>query len=55
MSRKNSRGREEWCLGGDFNDVLNGGERKGEGGVLYRRGLEDFNAFVEDMGLVDAP
>lgn len=55
IKRKDGRGREEWCFSGDFNEVLCGGERLGEGGGVNRRGMEDFRAFFENMSLVDVP
>jgi hypothetical protein len=45
----------EWCVGGDFNDVLHSSERKGSS--INRRYSERllFNQFVEEMELVDVP
>lgn len=42
-----------WCLGGDFNEVRNSGERQG----CSRRdnGMNNFNKFIEDMELMDLP
>ena len=38
---------------GDFNEVLNVGERSGNSN--FTRSMEDFRQWVEDMNLVDLP
>ncbi|XP_058741515.1 uncharacterized protein LOC131613893 [Vicia villosa] len=53
LSKKRSRGHEEWCVVGDFNEVLRKEERIGEGGNQFTRGMEEFRSFVEQMDLVD--
>ncbi|XP_058756614.1 uncharacterized protein LOC131629831 [Vicia villosa] len=46
---------EKWCIEGDFNTVLEKGERisKGRGGIY--KGSEEFVEFVEVIELVDLP
>lgn len=46
---------ENWCLGGDFNEILHSGERLGYGGRINRRGMEEFKEFLGHMELVDIP
>ncbi|XP_058776636.1 uncharacterized protein LOC131650960 [Vicia villosa] len=46
---------EEWCLGGDFNEVSCREERKGERVCHSSRNMEDFRRFIELMDLVDIP
>ncbi|XP_058776661.1 uncharacterized protein LOC131650982 [Vicia villosa] len=53
LHKKQLIGQEEWCIVGDFNEVLRADERIGEGGSKHARGMEDFWGFVEDMDLVD--
>ncbi|XP_058733800.1 uncharacterized protein LOC131605468 [Vicia villosa] len=53
ITLKNGRKHEEWCIVGDFNEVLKKEERLGEGGHRCWRGMEDFRNFVEVMGLID--
>ncbi|XP_058742529.1 uncharacterized protein LOC131615027 [Vicia villosa] len=53
LSKKRSRGGEEWCVVGDFNEVLRREERIGEGVNRFTKGMEEFRCFVEQMDLVD--
>ncbi|XP_058767746.1 uncharacterized protein LOC131641470 [Vicia villosa] len=53
LDLKNRRGLEDWCIVGDFNEVLNGDERIGATSNRARRGMEEFAGFVENMELVD--
>ncbi|XP_058773230.1 uncharacterized protein LOC131647348 [Vicia villosa] len=50
---KNSRINEEWCVAGDFNEVLRKEEHIGVGSHRDWRGMEDFRSFVEEMELID--
>ncbi|XP_058763385.1 uncharacterized protein LOC131636808 [Vicia villosa] len=50
---KNSRTNEDWCVAGDFNEVLRKEERIGECCNRNRGGMEDFRSFVEEMELID--
>ncbi|XP_058754722.1 uncharacterized protein LOC131627879 [Vicia villosa] len=45
----------EWVLGGDFNSVKNGGERKGRSVVGNQAEWEEFSGFINDLGLEDVP
>lgn len=42
-----------WCLGGDFNEIKNIGERTGC--VRCDRGMLEFNEFSNNLELVDVP
>ncbi|XP_058767495.1 uncharacterized protein LOC131641210 [Vicia villosa] len=53
LSLKNRRGNEEWCIAGDFNEVLNKEEREGVCSTRERRGMGEFDSFVENMELID--
>ncbi|XP_058741064.1 uncharacterized protein LOC131613407 [Vicia villosa] len=43
----------EWLLGGDFNSVKNGGERKGRPVVDNQVEWDEFTGFINDIGLED--
>ncbi|PNX55418.1 cysteine-rich receptor-like protein kinase, partial [Trifolium pratense] len=45
----------EWVLGGDFNAILNSGERRGCNGGSMRNERIEFGLFVDSMELVDIP
>ncbi|XP_058732795.1 uncharacterized protein LOC131604368 [Vicia villosa] len=53
INLKRGRNHEEWCVVGDFNEVLRKEERIGEGGQRNWTGMEDFRNFVEIMELID--
>ncbi|XP_058748334.1 uncharacterized protein LOC131621305 [Vicia villosa] len=53
LALKNRRGPEDWCIVGDFNEVLNGEERLDVSSNRDRLGMEEFAGFVENMDLVD--
>ncbi|XP_058766042.1 uncharacterized protein LOC131639577 [Vicia villosa] len=55
VEKKRLRGKEEWCVGGDFNEVVSREERKGEVGSRFTKGMEEFRKFIEQMDLVDIP
>ena len=42
-----------WCIGGDFNEIRNLGERVGVS--LRDRGMSDFNKFIDKCEVVDLP
>ncbi|XP_058726684.1 uncharacterized protein LOC131598058 [Vicia villosa] len=46
---------EEWCLGGDFNEITRSEERLGGGANHNRKGMKDFREFIERMGVVNIP
>ncbi|XP_058784109.1 uncharacterized protein LOC131658877 [Vicia villosa] len=50
---KNEKG--AWCIGGDFNSISSLEEIVGKSGRNYRREMSEFNAFIEEMDLVDLP
>ncbi|XP_058741852.1 uncharacterized protein LOC131614256 [Vicia villosa] len=43
----------EWLIGGNFNAVKNGGERKGRTVVGNHAEWDEFSGFINDTGLVD--
>ncbi|XP_058726433.1 uncharacterized protein LOC131597778 [Vicia villosa] len=45
----------EWLIGGDFNSVKNGGEKKGRSEIENRAEWEEFAGFISDTGLEDVP
>ncbi|XP_058766452.1 uncharacterized protein LOC131640058 [Vicia villosa] len=45
----------EWIVGGDFNAVKDGKERKGKGGLVNNREAELFTEFIDKSSLVDIP
>lgn len=51
--KNNSRSQEEWCIVGDFNEVLSRDERICGGDNCYFKGMEEFRGFMEQMELVD--
>jgi hypothetical protein len=58
VASKNSLGSGAWCILGDFNAVLNRGERKGQNHLdVVSSSIEmvEFGEFVSDMELVDLP
>lgn len=54
MSKKGV-GKGLWVLAGDFNAVLKGNERKGCTSQKNRVEINEFQAFVKDMELIDLP
>lgn len=42
-------------IGGDFNAVKNGGERKGRTTLGNHSEWDEFSCFINDIGLVDVP
>lgn len=42
-----------WCVGGDFNEIRNLGERQGSS--FRDRGMADFNAFIDSLEVIDLP
>lgn len=42
-----------WCVGGDFNEIRNLGERQGSS--IRDRGMYDFNSFIDSLELIDLP
>ncbi|XP_058784613.1 uncharacterized protein LOC131659440 [Vicia villosa] len=55
IDRRTNSLNEEWCLGGDFNEVTSSDERLGEGLNHNRKGMEEFRDFMVRMGVVDLP
>ncbi|XP_058761236.1 uncharacterized protein LOC131634588 [Vicia villosa] len=53
LDRRSKGGNEEWCLGGDFNEVTSREERLGVAMFHNRLGMEEFKEFIERMGVVD--
>ncbi|XP_058755940.1 uncharacterized protein LOC131629163 [Vicia villosa] len=45
----------EWLIGGDFNSVKNGGERRGRSALGNQEEWEEFAGFISDVGLEDVP
>ncbi|XP_058732644.1 uncharacterized protein LOC131604201 [Vicia villosa] len=45
----------EWIIGGDFNAIKNGRERKGRVGGSYKKETELFAEFIHKSSLVDIP
>ncbi|XP_058725573.1 uncharacterized protein LOC131596854 [Vicia villosa] len=45
----------EWIIGGDFNAIKNGRERKGRAGGSYKKETELFAEFIHKSTLVDTP
>ncbi|XP_058741684.1 uncharacterized protein LOC131614074 [Vicia villosa] len=52
LLKKIQRG-EEWCVVGDFNEVLRKEEIVGEGVPRFTKGMEEFRCFVNQMELID--
>ncbi|XP_058766236.1 uncharacterized protein LOC131639797 [Vicia villosa] len=52
VERKLASGNIEWCLGGDFNEVIRR-ERMRLRGSHSSRNMADFRRFIEDMDLMD--
>ncbi|XP_058733278.1 uncharacterized protein LOC131604879 [Vicia villosa] len=46
---------EEWVIGGDFNTVKNGIEKKGRSGVNRRSEWTEFLEFIDKSNLIDIP
>lgn len=44
---------DEWCIGGDFNSVLNKDERIGRSSSSSYMDCENFQNFVEEMEIID--
>ena len=47
-----------WCILGDFNSIRNERERRGinsSNGNGYKKELQEFNSFIDNMELVDIP
>ncbi|MCH86118.1 hypothetical protein A2U01_0006972 [Trifolium medium] len=55
LSFKRQYGSGEWCVGGDFNDVLHSSERIGSSAVSRQGERILFKRFVEEMEVVDVP
>ncbi|XP_058726795.1 uncharacterized protein LOC131598187 [Vicia villosa] len=55
LERKINHGSEEWCVVGDFNEIVRKEERMGEGSFYNTRGMTEFQDFIENMDLVDIP
>ncbi|XP_058732979.1 uncharacterized protein LOC131604562 [Vicia villosa] len=53
LERKRKSGNEEWCVVGDFNEIVRREERKGEGFCYNARGMTEFREFIENMELED--
>ncbi|XP_058774887.1 uncharacterized protein LOC131649156 [Vicia villosa] len=53
IKRSSSDG--SWCIGGDFNVITSLEERVGISKKNYRKEIEDFKEFIEEMELVDPP
>ncbi|XP_058732888.1 uncharacterized protein LOC131604468 [Vicia villosa] len=52
---KNNNAPGSWCVGGDFNTISNKEERIGLANKSYRKEIECFKNFIEEMDLVDPP
>jgi exonuclease III len=52
---KQLSGGGDWCIGGDFNAVLNAPERKGSSADSKQRERFLFNQFVNEMDVIDLP
>ncbi|XP_058783070.1 uncharacterized protein LOC131657719 [Vicia villosa] len=55
MEIKRKSSAESWCIGGDFNMITSLDERIGISKKNYRKEIEDFKEFIEEMELVDPP
>ncbi|XP_058750420.1 uncharacterized protein LOC131623430 [Vicia villosa] len=55
VERKNKSVNEEWCVVGDFNEIVGREERFGDGSLSISRGMSEFREFIENMDLVDIP
>ncbi|XP_058774256.1 uncharacterized protein LOC131648522 [Vicia villosa] len=53
LKRRSSAG--SWCIRGDFNLITSLNERVGISKKNYRKEIEDFKEFIEEMELVDPP
>ncbi|XP_058760862.1 uncharacterized protein LOC131634227 [Vicia villosa] len=53
IKRRSSDG--SWCIGGEFNMITSLDERVGISKKNYRKEIEDFKVFIEEMELVDPP
>lgn len=49
LDRKIKSGNEDWCMVGDFNEVLRREERIGECFINSSRGMVNFRGFMESM------
>ncbi|XP_058755007.1 uncharacterized protein LOC131628158 [Vicia villosa] len=55
LALRSKKGDGEWILGGDFNAIKNGRERKGRAVMSNNREHELFKEFIDLSGLVDVP